>query len=251
MYQGHVTLTAYLLHFLSHVLSISSLISRSRLKLTWASPMTLLSPIYTFYLSHPSKFRGSNGLPVTVSRCAFGLSPSKQWGILRQLVIRPYSEPSLNQSSCFPSPNKKGHFFDWLLYYESLLLVLPSHNQLHQLHFPTVPQQFSSMWLPAAETFSSSLIFTTSSITPLPGFWTPNYDSSNLRKYDFINIPTNHHIPFPQPLTCTPITPPAKNILVSPARWDNAFKTQLRSHLSKRFPFLSLTSHRCVLQHSS
>lgn len=154
--------------------------------------MTLLSPIYTFYLSHPSKFRGSNGLPVTVSRCAFGLSPSKQWGILRQLVIQPYSEPSLNQSSCFPSPNKKRHFFHWLLYYESLLLVLPSHNQLHQLHFPTVPQQFSSMWLPAAETFSSSLIFTTSSITPLPGFWTPNYDSSNLQKYDFINISTNH-----------------------------------------------------------
>lgn len=79
----------------------------------------------------------------------------------------------------FPISNWERIFHLTASYYESLLLVLPSHNQLHQLHFPTVLEQFSSMSLPTVEMFSSSLIFTTSSLTPLPGFWTPNYDSSN------------------------------------------------------------------------
>lgn len=108
-----------------------------------------------------------------------------------------------------------------------------SHNPLH---FPNVIEQFSSMSLPILEMFSSSRIFTTSSLIPLPGFWASSYDSSNPSKYYFFNIPTN-------PQTCTfhsafdfhsHYSPCQKSTYLS-CQLKNAFKSQLKSHFSKRF----------------
>lgn len=105
--------------------------------------------------------------------------PSQLVGNFSWAHILPYSEePSFYLGSCFPSPtNERTFSLDCFLIMKSLPPL--STTPPTMLHFPNVVEQFSSMSLPILEMFSSALMFTTSSLTPLPGFWTSSYNSSN------------------------------------------------------------------------
>lgn len=116
-------------------------------------------------------------------------------------------------------------------------LALPL--SLHQLHFPIV----SAVLLHGTPRFGNvlcSLVFTTSSLTPPPGFWTPNYDSSNPAKYDCINLPA-------EPETCTFHSALGFHSHCSPCQeyslscqMKHAFQSQLGSTSLGDFPFLPL-----------